>query len=102
MTIDLTKLTIEINVIVVFFWRLIREKETVARERKRVEEEEKAKEENEELMKARRTLVHKAQPVLCPKPFVIKKSDKRPTNPRTPQFQRSRSASLRTNKYCDN
>jgi len=79
---------------------LIREKETAVKEKQRLEDEEKAKEENEELIKARRALVHKAQPIHCPKPLIIKKSDKRPTNPLTPQFQRS--ALLRKNKWGDN
>ena len=78
---------------------LIREKETAVKEKQRLEDEEKAKEENEELIKARRALVHKAQPIHCPKPLIINKSDKRPTNPLTPQFQRS--ALLRKSKLGD-
>jgi len=71
------------------FELLVREKETAAKEQKRFEEVEKAKEDDEEMIKARRALVHKALPVQCSKPLIIKKSDKRPTIPMTPQFLRS-------------
>jgi len=72
------------------FELLVREKETAVKEKKRFEEVEKAKEDDEEMIKARRALVHKALPVQCSKPLIIKKSDKRPTIPLTPQFLRKK------------
>ena len=70
-----------------------------AEEKKRFEDAEKAREDKEELVKARIALVHKAQPVHCPQPMIIKKSEKIPTKPTTPQVLRS--MSLRKNNNCD-
>jgi len=68
---------------------LLREKENAAMEKRKQVVEEKEKEEREGLVKARRALVHKAQPIKCSKPLMIRKSEKIPTNPVTPQFQKT-------------
>ena len=76
----------------------LRERENAAKEKKRLEDEEKSRKDTEELARTRRELVHKALPIRCSKPMMIKKSDKMPTNPVTPQFQRS--ISMRKKNNC--
>jgi len=73
------------------FETLLREKENAAMEKRKQADEEKEKEEREALVKARRALVHKAQPIKCSKPLMIRKSEKTPTNPVTPHFQKTAS-----------
>jgi len=68
------------------FENMIRKKETAAEEKKRLDEEKKRKEDKVELLKVRKNLVHKPEPVRYFKPLVIKKSEKPPTNPVTPQL----------------
>merc|ERR1719508_131571 len=58
-----------------------RQKEAAAEEKRRLDDERKEKEEQEELVKVRKGLVHRAQPVRNYKPLEIKRSDKQPTMP---------------------
>ena len=53
---------------------------------KRVAEEVKEKAEQEELVKVRKTLVHKATPVRTFKPLEIKRSKKKLTKPASPNL----------------
>merc|ERR1712050_344223 len=71
------------------FETLLREKVNAAMEKRKQADEEKEKEEREALVKARRALVHKAQPIKCSKPLMIRKSEKIPTNPVTPHFPKT-------------
>ena len=80
------------------FEQLMRDKKMYAEEKKRFDDAVKAREEKEELLKERRARVLKAQPIHCPLPMVIKKSEKIVTKPTTPQVLRS--ISLRKNSKC--
>ena len=70
----------------VAFERMRRLKETAAEDEKLLEEEKKHREEQDDLLKVRKSLVHKAQPVRNYKPIAIKKSDKKVTLPSSPHL----------------
>eukprot|EP00092_Neocalanus_flemingeri_P009887 GFUD01010656.1.p1 GENE.GFUD01010656.1~~GFUD01010656.1.p1 ORF type:complete len:448 (-),score=125.08 GFUD01010656.1:111-1454(-) len=69
-----------------------RQKEKAAEEQRRLEDVMKENEEQEEIVKVRKTLVHRAQPVANYKPLVIKRSDKKLTMPASPHLRSTRGA----------
>jgi len=72
------------------FEREKRQKEAVASEKREMERKIKEKELEDQLVEARKTLVHKAQPVRIYKPLEIKKSVKKVTQPVSPHLGVSR------------
>ena len=68
------------------FERMKRLRETAAEEEKMRENKRKLRAEQEDVLKVRKVLVHKAQPVKNYKPLAIKRSEKKLTLPASPHL----------------